>query len=147
MTMPMNIQGRSATPADEPVSVELTEAQIWELLKDVRFARLGTIGEDGFAHITPLNIVSDGERIFFRTAQGSKLLQLTLDANVTIQADRVEGSRAHSINVFCRARQLVDSEEIAYVETLNLAPWLDTVKLEVVELTPVTMTGRRFRLG
>lgn len=147
MTMPMNIQGHGATPADEPVSVELSEAQIWELLKDVRFARLGTLGEDGFAHITPINIVSDGQRIFFRTAQGSKLLQLTLDSRVTLQTDRVEGDRAHSINVFCEARQLVDTDEISYVESLNLAPWLDTVKLEVVELTPVAMTGRRFRLG
>lgn len=146
MTMPMNIQGQAS--ADQgPVSRELTQQEIWDLLKDIRFARLGTSGEDGYPHITPINIVTDGERIFFRTAQGSKLLHLTLDTKVTLQADRIEGKEAFSINVFCQAQQLVDTQDITYVESLHLDPWLDTLKLEVVALTPAAMTGRRFRLS
>lgn len=142
----MNIQGQNQTEKEPPITV-LDDEQTWELIKGTRFARLGTIGEDGFAHITPLNIVTDGVKIFFRTAAGSKLTQLTLEEKVTVQFDRAEGHHAHSVNVFATARLLTDTQDINYVQKLNLEPWLDTEKLEFVELTPVKLTGRRFRLG
>ncbi|MDO4898355.1 MAG: pyridoxamine 5'-phosphate oxidase family protein [Rothia sp. (in: high G+C Gram-positive bacteria)] len=146
MSMPMNIQGQSL-PDEEPVVTVLTDLQIWELLAETRFARLGTIGEDGYAHIFPINVVSDGRRVFFRTAAGAKLLQLTLNSKVTLQVDRIEGGRAISINAFCAARQVAESNTIRYIESLKLSPWLDTQKLEFVELVPEKLTGRRFRLG
>lgn len=146
MSIPMNIKGQQSAP-EEPVVTVLTDEQVWDLIQGTRFARLGTVGEDGFVHITPLNIVTDGVKIFFRTAAGSKLTQLLLEEKVTLQFDRVEGKSAHSVNVFAQARLLTDTREIEYVGKLNLEPWLDTQKLELVELTPVSMTGRRFRLG
>lgn len=146
MSIPMNIQGKK-TAEQEPVVTVLTEEQIWELIEGTRFARLGTVGEDGYVHITPLNIVTDGVRIFFRTASGSKLTQLLMNEKVTVQFDRAEGNHAYSVNVFATARLLTETRDIDYVGKLNLEPWLDTEKLEFVELTPQKMTGRRFRLG
>ncbi|WP_421083339.1 pyridoxamine 5'-phosphate oxidase family protein [Rothia nasimurium] len=146
MSIPMNIQGQKQQEAEQTVTV-LTDEQIWELIENTRFARLGTVDEDGYVHITPLNIVTDGVRIFFRTAKGSKLTQLILNDKVTLQFDRAEGHQAHSVNVFATARVLTDTRDIDYVTKLNLAPWLDTEKLEFVELTPHQLTGRRFRLG
>ena len=64
-----------------------------------------------------------------------------------MQFDRAEGNHAYSVNVFATARLLTETREIDYVGKLNLEPWLDTEKLEFVELTPQKMTGRRFRLG
>lgn len=147
MSIPMNIQDQNQPAEKEPAITVLDDEQVWELIKGTRFARLGTLGEDGFVHITPLNIVTDGEKIFFRTAAGSKLTQLILEEKVTVQFDRAEGHHAHSVNVFATARLLTGSQEIDEVKKLNLAPWLDTEKLEFVELTPQKVTGRRFRLG
>lgn len=146
MSIPLNIQGRQSVP-EEPIVTVLTDEQVWDLIQGTRFARLGTVGEDGFVHITPLNVVTDGVKIFFRTASGSKLTQLLLEEKVTLQFDRVEGKSAYSVNVFAQARLLTDTRELEYVSKLNLEPWLNTQKLELVELTPVSMTGRRFRLG
>ncbi len=146
MSMPMNIQGQHKSEPEPTVTV-LTDEQVWELIEGTRFARLGTVDEDGYVHITPLNIVTDGVRIFFRTAAGSKVTQLLLNDRVTVQFDRVEGLHAYSVNIFGTARLLTETRELDYMNTLNLEPWLDTVKLEGVEITPVRVTGRRFLLG
>ena len=142
----MNIHGRTA-PAQEPVLTVLTEQEVQDLLDQTRFARLGTVDPQGYVHITPVNIVADGGKIYFRTAAGSKLTQLLLEEKVTLQADRVEGGQAYSFNVFARARLLTDSQELEYVSSLPLDPWLGTEKLEWVELSPQKLEGRRFRLG
>ena len=147
MSIPMNIQDQNQPAEREPAITVLDDEQVWELIESTRFARLGTLGEDGFVHITPLNIVTNREKIYFRTTAGSKLTQLILEEKVTVQFDRAEGHYAHSVNVFATARLLTDSHEIDEVKKLNLAPWLDTEKLEFVELTPQKVTGRGFRLG
>lgn len=135
------------TPQDpQPRIQELDEQQCWELLSQARFARLGTLDE-GQIDITPLNIATDGQKIYFRTAKGHKLTQLTLNPTVAVEVDRAEGGTAVSVLVRGQARQLTDPEEIQHVESLALNPWLNTEKLEFVEITPTRVTGRRFRLG
>ena len=135
------------TPQEpQPRIQELNEQQCWELLEQARFARLGTLDE-GQIDITPLNIVAAGQRIYFRTAKGHKLTQLTLNPNVALEVDRAEGGTAVSVLVRGEARQLIEPEEIEYVESLALNPWLNTEKLEIIEITPTRVTGRRFRLG
>lgn len=146
----MNIQGKGKT-ANEPEQKRqpiepLSESEIWELARHVRFARLGTV-DDGVVHITPINVVVREQKIYFRTAPGAKLTQLILDESVTVQFDSIGGGEAYSINMFGRARLLTDSDEIAHAETLGIRPWINTVKLEYVEITPEKVVGRKFLLG
>lgn len=136
-----------AAATEEPVATVLNDLQIWDFIREMRFVRLATIGEDGFPYVSPINVVSDGQHIYFRTAAGAKLTQLLLNPQVTVQAERIEMGRATTINAFCQAAMVTDSQEIEHILSLKLAPWLDTEKLEFVRMTPVKLTGRRFRIG
>lgn len=143
---PMNISGENAdAPQGSPVT-ELSEEQSWELLRQARFARLATRDGDEI-DITPLNIVADGEKIYFRSAKGTKVLHLQLNPNVALEIDRTAGSEAHSVVVRGTAAMITDADEIKRVEGLGLRPWLNTEKIEFVEITPTRITGRAFRLG
>lgn len=143
---PMNIAGEHEdAPQGSPIT-ELSEEQSWELLRQARFARLAT--RDGNEiDITPLNIVTDGEKLYFRSAKGTKVLHLQLNPNVALEIDRASGSEAHSVVVRGTAAMITDSAEIKRVEGLGLRPWLNTEKIEFVEITPTRITGRAFRLG
>lgn len=146
----MNIQGRdtknyNGTKGREPI-LPLTENEIWELTEHLRFARLGT-NDEGTVHITPLNVVVNNKKFYFRTASGSKLTQLILNEKVTVQFDRVGGGEAYSVNVFGTARLLTGTEEIAEAQKLHITPWVNSTKLEFVEITPERVVGRKFVLG
>lgn len=143
---PMNIAHERDDSRQAPSVTELSEQESWELLKQSRFARLATRDGDEI-DITPLNIVTDGEKLFFRSAKGTKVLHLQLNPNVTVEIDRAAGSEAHSVVVRGTAAMITDTEQIKHVEELGLRPWLDTEKIEFVEITPTLITGRKFRLG
>ena len=142
----MNIAHERDDSRQAPSVTELSEQESWELLKQSRFARLATRDGDEI-DITPLNIVTDGEKLFFRSAKGTKVLHLQLNPNVTVEIDRAAGSEAHSVVVRGTAAMITDTEQITHVEELGLRPWLDTEKIEFVEITPTRITGRKFRLG
>ena len=143
---PMNIAHEHDDASQVPPITELSEQESWELLKQARFARLATRHGDEI-DITPLNIVTDGEKIFFRSAKGTKVLHLQLNPHVTVEIDRAAGSQAHSVVVRGTAEMITDTDRITYVEELGLRPWLETEKIEFVEITPTRITGRAFRLG
>lgn len=149
MSNPMDISGRNPDQearAHRPPVTELTPEQCWEHLYSARFGRIATMDGDEI-EITPINIVADDGRIYFRTARGTKLLHLVLNENVAVQLDHAQGGEAWSVMVRGTARRLTDPEETARVDELPLRPWVDTVKLEYVEVTPTRVTGRVFRLG
>lgn len=123
----------------------LGEDECWELLEGGRFGRLGTRDGDEI-EIIPVNYVADGRRIFFRTGRGSKQLRLSLYTTVAFEIDRVAGGQAVSVIVRGEARTLTDAVELERFERLGLRPWTDPEKLEVVEIAPYRVTGRRFRL-
>lgn len=97
--------------------------------------------------ITPINLVADGEKIYFRTAKGTKLLHLVLNEHVAVQVDQAQGGEAWSVIVRGTARRLSDPEETARVDELPPRPWVETTKLEYVEGVPTKVTGRVFHLG
>ncbi|WP_144791183.1 pyridoxamine 5'-phosphate oxidase family protein [Kocuria palustris] len=127
------------------VVTQLTDDECWDLLEESRFGRLGTRDGDEI-EITPVNFIADGGKIFFRSARGSKLLRLTLYSQVAFEIDHVAGGRAWSVIVRGHARTLTAPEDLVRFERLGLRPWLDTEKLEIVEIEPYRLTGRRFTL-
>lgn len=131
--------------SDDTPSVALDETECWDLLRNQEFGRLAYhLG--GEVHIVPINYATDGERIYFRTAEGSKLLGVVMNADVAFEIDEITGEAATSVCINGTAAVLPESRH-EVVESLPLRPWVPSLKFNVVAITPVDMTGRRFSLN
>jgi nitroimidazol reductase NimA-like FMN-containing flavoprotein (pyridoxamine 5'-phosphate oxidase superfamily) len=116
------------------------------MLRDEEFGRLAFHLADE-VHLVPINFALDARRrIVFRTAEGSKLLGLTMDADVAFEIDHVEEDEATSVVVRGRARQL-EGHEADETDQLRLRAWVDTVKFNTIAVEVDEITGRRFELS
>lgn len=129
--------------SDEPVH-EMHPEECWEFLRAHEFGRLAfhLVNE---VHIAPINYAVDGETLLFRTAEGSKLLGIEMNADVAFEVDEYDEQQAASVILRGRARHLEEDEEHR-AENVPLRPWVDTHKYNVVEIAPTEMSGRRFEL-
>lgn len=120
-----------------------------EALQRIGTAKLGrlVVHAADELELFPVNFVVHDGKIYFRTAEGTKLFSLALDRRVLFEADAVDGDRAWSVVVKGAARRLESSEEIQQAEKLPLRPWLPTLKYNFVEITPAEVSGRDFELG
>ena len=128
-----------------PVTV-LPEETCWQMLRDEEFGRLAFHLADE-VHLVPINFALDARRrIVFRTAEGSKLLGLTMNADVAFEIDHGEEDEATSVVVRGRARQL-EGHEADETDQLRLRAWVDTVKFNTIAVEVDEITGRRFELS
>lgn len=132
-------------PDDEPV-LALTDEQIWRLLGGVRHARLG-LAVGGSPDIVPVNIRTHEGAVYFRTAPGSKLAELTVNPTVVLQADGILSDQAWSVLVHGTARRLETEAEIAEAESLGIRPWVPTLKDFYVKVDVESVSGRHFVFG
>lgn len=130
---------------DELGTEEMRDEECWALLRDQPLGRLAYRLADEI-DIVPVNHVVDGPTLLFATAEGSKLLGVVIDPRVAFEVDRVGDGVAESVVVRGRARRL-DEDEEHRVEALPLRPWTETLRYNVVEITPTSVSGRRFRLA
>jgi nitroimidazol reductase NimA-like FMN-containing flavoprotein (pyridoxamine 5'-phosphate oxidase superfamily) len=129
--------------ADDPM-VELSTEECWDLLEDEQFGRLAYRLVDE-VHLVPINYVTDGTSLLFRTGSGNKLLAAALHSDVALEIDWHDDLSAWSVVARGRLRRLGE-DEAARVDALPLQPWVETLKFDVVELAAEVVTGRRFRL-
>jgi nitroimidazol reductase NimA-like FMN-containing flavoprotein (pyridoxamine 5'-phosphate oxidase superfamily) len=129
----------------EPVA-ELDTDECWGLLATNSLGRIAMCAA-GEIDIFPINYYADGSTILFRTAPGTKLMELTIDDNVAFEIDGRHGGKAFSVVVKGTARQLELSHEIERAEAAPLEPWIPTLKYRFVHITPTLITGRAFALG
>lgn len=132
-----------STTEDEPVA-ELSAEECWELLDVEEFGRLAYRLVDE-VHLVPVNYAVDEGSLLFRTASGNKLLAAALHSDVALEIDWHDERAAWSVVVRGRLRRLAE-DEAHRVEGRLLEPWVPTLKYDVVELVPETVTGRRFLL-
>lgn len=128
-----------------PVMI-LDESRCWDLLANQNLGRLAT-SVKGMPEIFPVNFVVDGEGIVFRTAEGSKLVELVINEQVCFEADGWTDSAGWSVVVKGTAAVVPPGEEQAQAEALPLRPWVPTVKTNFVRITATEITGRRFEFG
>ncbi len=128
------------------VVTHLTDEQCWELLATHELGRLVTHVGD-VLDIFPVNYVVDGRSIVFRTAEGSKLTELTINDVVLFEVDQYDEAEVWSVVVRGRARRLDTSAEVAEADALPLTPWIPTLKYNYVRIAPTSASGRRFRRG
>jgi uncharacterized protein len=124
---------------------ELDDEASWSMLHDQEFGRLAFHLADE-VHLVPVNYaVDDRRRLVFRTAEGSKLLGLTMNADVAFEIDEYTEDLARSVVVRGRARELQGSEADE-AEQLPLRPWVEGAKFNVIAVEVDEITGRRFEL-
>jgi nitroimidazol reductase NimA-like FMN-containing flavoprotein (pyridoxamine 5'-phosphate oxidase superfamily) len=123
----------------------LSEQDCWELLLSSSLGRLA-VSVGGEPDIYPVNFIATDNRLVFRTAQGTKLLELTVNSLVAVETDGVGTEQAWSVVVKGRARILERQSEIDEADQLPLRPLIPTLKYVYVEVIPEHVTGRRFPL-
>lgn len=128
-----------------PVHI-LTEEECWNALLSASLGRLA-VAVGGLPDIFPVNFIAADRRLLFRTAAGTKLLELTVNSHVAFETDGVGRDEAWSVVVHGTARALDSQREVDAVGSLPLRPLIPTVKPIFVEILPKTITGRRFTLG
>jgi nitroimidazol reductase NimA-like FMN-containing flavoprotein (pyridoxamine 5'-phosphate oxidase superfamily) len=129
----------------EDVIIELDEAECWAALRADEFGRLAyRLGDE--VNLVPLNYAVDGGALFFRTAEGSKLLGIVMHPDVVFEIDTYGEDSAESVIVRGRAR-LLEEDEARRADTTRLRSWLPTLKYNIVEIVPVEVTGRRLTLS
>jgi len=131
-----------------PAMEILSREECWSLLGEVEVGRLA-VAAAGDIDIFPLNFVVDGESLVFRSAEGTKLVEVVLAGRVAFEADGyhpADGS-AWSVVVKGVAELLDRFPEIYHAQDLPLFPWNTSPKERFVRITPDTITGRRFQVG
>ncbi|MBN9180190.1 MAG: pyridoxamine 5'-phosphate oxidase family protein [Microbacterium sp.] len=130
---------------DEDVAA-LEAQECWRRLAGQELGRLVThVGE--VFDIFPVNYVVDGETVLFRTAEGSKLFELTANSEVLFEVDHHTPQDAWSVVVRGHAERLETSEEVARADALPLTPWIPTLKYNYVRVVPSSVSGRAFHRG
>jgi nitroimidazol reductase NimA-like FMN-containing flavoprotein (pyridoxamine 5'-phosphate oxidase superfamily) len=129
---------------ERDVVTELPELDCWELLRSQEFGRLA-FHLANEVHIVPINYLVRDETLVFRTAEGSKLLGITMNQDVAFEIDHYSDDRATSVVIRGKAREL-EGEEADIAEQLPLRPWVPTDKFNIVVIEPTEVTGRSFRL-
>ncbi|MCT9820850.1 pyridoxamine 5'-phosphate oxidase family protein [Microbacterium sp. W1N] len=124
----------------------LTDELCWENLAVQQLGRLVTHAGD-VLDIFPVNYVVDGQSIVFRTAEGSKLTELTVSDEVLFEVDDYTDTDAWSVVVRGHAQRLQTEVEVRAADDLPLTPWVPTLKYNYVRVVPTSVSGREFRRG
>lgn len=122
---------------------ELTEAACWKLLQMGQIGRMAVTAQDG-VDIFPIDYLVVDKAIFFRSAPGRKLVNLTADPVVAFEADGVLDRRRWSVVVRGKAHRLNSDSEIEASGVLHLKSHSPTAKWNYVGITPSSITGRSF---
>ncbi len=134
----------SADQENPVVTLDATES--WDLLAGSELGRLAvSVGDQ--PEIFPINYLAHDGVVLFRTAQGSKLVSLTINRNVALETDGYTDNDAWSVIVKGTARALQHEVDIEIAKKLPLHSWIPTIKYVFVEITPEQISGRRFARG
>lgn len=134
----MSVHGQAIT--------KLSEGESWNLLAGVELGRLITSVE-GQPEVFPVNFATQDQTILFRTAEGAKLTGVVLNHDVVFEADHHNMREGCSVIVKGRAHVLDTRAEIEEAEQAKLLPWIQTLKLHYVRVTPREISCRRFKFG
>jgi uncharacterized protein len=132
--------------SNEGPGLALSAEDSWKLLGGCEFGRLA-LSVSNNPDIYPLNFIAHERRLFMRTNPGTKLAEMAVNARVAFEADSVGADEAWSVVVKGTARILELRSEMDAVDKLPLRHWIKTHKWTYVEITPTSITGRRFALG
>ena len=124
----------------------MSAEESWEFLAKNSLGRIVTNVHD-VVDIFPVNYYADGSSLLFRTAPGSKLLELTINDQVIFEVDGFDEFMGWSVVIRGTARAIDSQEEIFAANETPLQPWIPTLKHIFVRITPEHLNGVRFDRG
>jgi nitroimidazol reductase NimA-like FMN-containing flavoprotein (pyridoxamine 5'-phosphate oxidase superfamily) len=133
-------------PDQEHPVLELGPTDSWNLLAASELGRLAVSVGD-IPEIFPINYLAHDGVVLFCTAEGSKLVNLTINRHVVLETDGFTDDFAWSVIVHGTAEVLQEGVETEAAAKLPLKSWIPTVKYVFVTITPEKITGRRFARG
>ena len=118
------------------------------LLRSVVLGRVAWADDDGHVVVLPVNFITDGEDIVFRTSEGGKLSAVLEGRLLSFEADDVEpGLRTGwSVLVSGTGQVVTDSAALDHLEHSPLVPWLPMPPSCFVRLRQEKIKGRRLPL-
>jgi nitroimidazol reductase NimA-like FMN-containing flavoprotein (pyridoxamine 5'-phosphate oxidase superfamily) len=134
-----NDDGETSIPA---VRV-LDDAECWRLLEAASLGRLA-VRRDAAIDVFPVNFLVHDKGIYFRSAPGSKLIDLTRFPDVAFEIDGQHARHLWSVVVHGRAARLGSDAEIEASHINTLAGWHPGEKFNYVRIEPETVSGRSF---
>ena len=125
------------------IITELSTEECWAVLREQTLGRIA-VSAAGNVDIFPVNYVTHDDTVLFRTAPGTKLLELAINDRVAFEVDGHTSGEAWSVVLKGRAERVERQSEIDAADALPLTPWLPTLKYRWVRIRPAELTGRRF---
>src|SRR3954469_13276990 len=122
----------------------LSAEECWQHLAAAPYGRVSTTAA-GEIDVFPVNHRVDGRSIVFRTAPGTKLLELTINRNVAFEVDGFTDDDAFSVVVKGLAEEFDRQKEVYAAEGLGVTPWAGGEKDRWVRITPTGVSGRGFQ--
>jgi hypothetical protein len=121
----------------------LDEDECWRLLSKSDLGRVA-VRTLASVDIFPVNFLTNERALFFRSAPGSKLVDLTRESSVAFEADGQRGRHIWSVVVHGIAHRLGTDTEIHESGIGSLQTSYPSDKFNYVRITPRTISGRRF---
>jgi nitroimidazol reductase NimA-like FMN-containing flavoprotein (pyridoxamine 5'-phosphate oxidase superfamily) len=125
---------------------ELDADECWRLLSKESVGRFVRTTDTG-PEIFPVNFTVHERTIFFRSAPGSKLVDLQHHDSVVFEADRHRGRRAWSVVVHGTAHRLNVDAEIERSGVLALTTFAPGDRQNFVAIVPTAVSGRSLKRG
>lgn len=128
----------------------LTPEECWKMLGDDGIGRLATVVVDpvtGSASpdIFPINYLVHEGKILFRSAPGSKLMDIAAQSAVAFEADGHRGRTHWSVVVRGQASRILFDEVIESSGILDLEATHPSEKWNYLQIEADVITGIRFR--
>jgi nitroimidazol reductase NimA-like FMN-containing flavoprotein (pyridoxamine 5'-phosphate oxidase superfamily) len=139
---------KPAVSSQPPASnvARLTEEQCWLALATIDVGRLAVRAGDDI-DIFPINFLTSRKLLYFRTAPGIKMIELTKSPRVAFEADNSSGGQHWSVTLKGVAERLSLDSEIKDSGVQHLRSFDPATKWNYVRVTPHSVTGRRFEIA
>ena len=121
----------------------LDDEECWRLLAESSLGRFAVRVRDG-VDVFPINYLVHGRELFFRSAPGSKLMDLSREPGVAFEIDGEHARHVWSVVVHGIARRLASDQDIEDSGIQLLKTWHPSEKLNYVRISPDTVSGRSF---
>jgi nitroimidazol reductase NimA-like FMN-containing flavoprotein (pyridoxamine 5'-phosphate oxidase superfamily) len=133
-------------PIVDRQGLEILDAHTcWSLISSTTIGRLAVL-DAGEPTIFPVAHRADGHSIVFRTTFGTKLAAASMERPVAFEVDSFvdDIETGWSVVVHGTATTVLDSAELAHLESLGLEPWADSVERnDWVRIRVDEVSGRR----
>jgi nitroimidazol reductase NimA-like FMN-containing flavoprotein (pyridoxamine 5'-phosphate oxidase superfamily) len=129
---------------DVPEGVRVLDADgCWRLLAAHDIGRFAVRIDDRI-DLFPINYLVHDRAVYFRSAPGSKLVDLGHSPEVTFEIDGQSAHHVWSVVIHGVASMLLTDAEVDESGLRALRTWYPSDKFNYVRITPTTVTGRDF---